>query len=181
MRAVDRQAIAARGQRNAELLLDARQMAVVLAEQERQQAVVVEIDVDRGAMPRRAVTAGAHASSLAHSRAAATTSVPASEFGPAPTMRVSTMRPIGWPPASPGVKWTACRYGERPTYWPARRPAFSSSAGMTRPTHAALNSFCCSRSRVCSACKRVSFSASGTWPSIKLAGVPGRGLYLNEK
>ena len=49
------------------------------------------------------------------------------------------------------------------------------------PTVPWLKACRCISSRSCSRASRSAFTASGTWASISAAGVPGRGLYLNEK
>ena len=49
------------------------------------------------------------------------------------------------------------------------------------PTRDALNAAWLRVDRACSRASRSAFTASGTWSSAVAAGVPGRGLYLNEK
>jgi hypothetical protein len=57
----------------------------------------------------------------------------------------------------------------------------SNKTGMTRPSQDALKDFCCAVSNSCNAARRVAFTSSGICLAAVDAGVPGRGLYLNEK
>ena len=65
---------------------------------------------------------------------------------------------------------------------PRCRPGFSNSTGSVRPTQAALNARCCSRKSACRRGEPLGLDRlRGSGRGIAAAGVPGRGLYLNEK
>ena len=63
----------------------------------------------------------------------------------------------------------------------AGKPALPFDEDVRLPADVArLNATWCAVIRACSRCSRSSITSGAIWSSIVAAGVPGRGLYLNE-
>src|SRR5277367_366453 len=116
-RARDRQAIAARHQRDAELAFDLVEMRVAFAIEQGQQQIVVEFDLAAPASRQvgdEIARRGAHCA--------------ASSKPPIMPVRLLDRTPTIWtgrilPMASGAVlAWTGCRYGLRPISCPSWRP-----------------------------------------------------------
>src|SRR6185437_5659703 len=102
----DGQAVAARDDGDAELPLDAVEMLIALAEELRQQPVVVELHRHPALPGRRLLARGRHRRGHAEASATALSSTPATLFWPAPTMRTGMRAPSCSEAAS---TWTDCR------------------------------------------------------------------------
>ena len=107
--ALDLHAVAARGDVDAEPLLDRDQMPVVIAEQRPEQVGLVELQLEPGA---RLGNGGEVAAG--HQAATCSRAAPAMLFGPAATSVTSMMSP-GCASVS---TWTDCSQGDVPIIWP---------------------------------------------------------------
>src|SRR5205823_4426204 len=173
-RARDCKAIAARDNGYTELPLDAIEMLIALAIEDRQQQVVVELELRS---PLGKFAGAGRGRERGH---AVTTSVIEADrlLALAAVISAGTISPIRSAAASTSTLW---RYGLRPMSCPSCRPGFSKRTGRVRPMHAELKSRCWVAKRICNSPSRCDFTSSGTWHAAEAAGVPGRGEYLNEK
>src|SRR6202030_3665299 len=175
----NRQPVAARHQRHAELAFDAIEVLVALAIKQWQQQIIVELDLAApgGGLADDLRRRTAHAA-CPPSASPGSASMPARLFGSLARIMTGTISPMR--PAAASA-WTLCRYGLRPTSCPGCRPGFSNSTGRTCPTQLSLKARCCRCTRACSVASRSALTGSGTGSAAVAAGVPGRGEYLNEK
>ena len=182
-----RHLVAAGGGIDAEPLLDQREVLVELAEQRRHQPVVVEGDDDvglflgergNGAPSWRTGVQAAVSAMAPLVSGTSPASVPNRLLVPTPVIDTRWIVPIR--PASPST-WTGGSQGERPTIWPSRRPGRSNSTSAFVPTRDALNRACCGVDRAPAAARAARPSPAPAPGHSVAAGVPGRGLYLNEK
>ena len=177
----DRDQVAARREARRNLLLDQRQMLVMLAEQQSAEPVVVEaqgagVDVrPRASGPvsgacRRGLVQASGATAIGDRHAArlwawlAVIRTSIRSPGPAPGARRGP----------PGGR--ACG---RPAGPDAARVAPAAPAGSGRRSPAGKRGSA-RASSACSSARRSVLTWSSTWPRMVAAGVPGRGLYLNE-
>src|SRR5690606_16199252 len=157
-----------------------------LAEQGRHEAVVVEGDDDMGlffAGWRDGAGAGlawhqaAASSSDAVARVSVSVSVANRLLRPAESMVTRAMVPMS--DCGPST-WTGDSHGERPTICPGWRPVRSNNTSASMPARDSWKRRWESLIAACSRARRSPFTSSSSWGRDE-AGVPGRGLYLNEK
>src|SRR4051794_1249342 len=162
--------VAPRRDVHAEPLLDRNEVAVVITEQGPEQVWLLELELETSAVGNGGKVAASHQAATFSAIA------PLMLLGPAATSVTLTISP-GWASTSTCTDWS---HGVRPIIWPARLPFRSTRICVSVPTFERLNASWCSPIRSCSRSSRSSMSSRGIWSSITAAGVPGRGLYLNE-
>src|SRR6202008_1110506 len=176
-RALDGEEIAARRDAHAELLFQPHQMAAMRTGERRHQRVAFECERDL-LMRARLVGPLAARGQFANTFSRVDANSPLRLLEWTSAMRTSWISPII---SSAPSTCTGCRYGLRPTAWSRFVPGLSNRTGIVVATQERLNRAWLSPSTACRRVKRSRFTASGTCLAIAAPGVPGRGLYLNEK